>query len=203
MRKHIERIHPGKDMPESTGLTPPEKPKKAEVIPAAREVVTYQKVSPKLEQEDINEMEALARDPVASRVKVIEVEGETKFACPECTNIFDFHKGCVRHIKMFHGEERTVQCAYCPLTYTDKKGLYQHMHRKHPKDEHGRRTNVGRVSTPDHSGDSEDSQGIPTPTIQNAPTYNCPYCLKVFLSSIPSLCHHMFLMLTLEIMHLP
>ena len=178
LRKHIERIHPGKDMPESTGLTPPEKPKKEERVSPVRDVVAYPQVSAKLEQEDINEMEALAMDPVAARVKVIEVEGETKFACPECTNTFEFHKQCVRHIKMFHGEERTVQCAYCPLTYTDKKGLYQHMHRKHPKDEHGRRTNVGRVSTPDHSGDSEDSQGLPNP-IQNVPTYNCPYCPKV------------------------
>ena len=87
---------------------------------------------------------------------------------------------------MFHGEERTVQCAYCPLTYTDKKGLYQHMHRKHPKDKDGRRTNVGRVCvTPDHSGDSEDSQGIPT--IQNVPTYDCPYCNKVLKLSF--YCH--------------
>ena len=53
--------------------------------------------------------------------------------CPECDMTFDMMKLAMRHVRETHCEEKPQKCPICALSYNDKKGLYQHMFRKHPK----------------------------------------------------------------------
>ena len=179
LRKHIERIHPGKPMPEHTGLSPPEKPR-AELAMVAADVA-YQRVAAKLNIPRGEEVEAEMSGELAAllaRVRqVLGPDGVAKFQCPDCEATFSFQKGVVRHIKMFHVTERKVQCKLCPMTYADKKGLYQHMHRKHPKNR----------DTPDPSGEESDasSQGS-QPSLassEGAATHACKLCPRAYANA--------------------
>jgi len=164
LRKHIEKIHPGKPMPEPVPSSP-KKPKEGSI-----KVKTEK--PPKEPTEKIN-------------VTTVNVNGQVKFKCPECETMFSYHKGCVRHVKMFHRGDRTVfTCPLCPLSYKDNKGLYQHMHRKHRDHKFpGKRKFKDYVKVISEPTDSEASEPVSesvTPSVTPQKTYPCKSCPKVY-----------------------
>jgi len=156
LRKHVEKIHPGLPMPEPTSPAAAKK---------AKNLTQDEKPAPKEPK------------PPGEKVNVVTVtiNGQTKYKCPECDTMFSYHKGCVRHVRMFHrGEKNDFACPLCPLSYKDNKGLYQHMHRKHKE----QREAPPQVTeeTPENT-DSESSEAV---SENIGATYPCKFCPKVY-----------------------
>ena len=85
LKKHIERLHPGKPMPAPTS---PQKKTGASPSPAKSKPVSRVSGSPR------------------SKVDItsITLNGHTKWRCPECESLFSYQKGAMRHYKDFHTE---------------------------------------------------------------------------------------------------
>ena len=79
LKNHIERIHPGKPMPD------PSSPVKKSPLPGAK-------------------ITSSGQNPPAAGMALatVVVKGKSKFQCPHCRTLFTYRKGCIRHIKQFH-----------------------------------------------------------------------------------------------------
>merc|ERR1719195_2217301 len=42
-------------------------------------------------------------------IKMVKVDGQDKFQCPYCDQVFTYRKGCIRHMKQFHANEMNNQ----------------------------------------------------------------------------------------------
>jgi len=173
LRKHVEKIHPGLPMPDPA----PPAIKKVKVEGSPKVKV---KAPPK---------ENILKQNLAEKVNVITliINGQTKFKCPECGTMFSYQKGCVRHVRMFHGgEDSDFSCPLCPLKYKDNKGLYQHMHRKHKGEKLVSQSQEDDEEPDDEEPDDEDpensdsdkSETVTEPVVSGI--HQCNQCPKSY-----------------------
>ena len=122
-------------------------------------------------------------------------EADGQFKCPECPTMWLSIPEAQNHVRKMH-TARMHQCKLCPLSYNDKRGLYQHMSRKHPRpsrppeetDNPFVMSNLGRGRAPmsPADGGSRMAEAPPTPNmkpIQMADgTIKCPLCPKIYNS---------------------
>ena len=102
LKDHCATAHPDRPVPKVPNVVPEQQPKARERVPKAERPVTD-------------------RD---FRV----IDGEYK--CPKCPRMYKTLVQARTHHTVIHS--KNVRCEYCPAKYNDRKGLYQHMFRKHP-----------------------------------------------------------------------
>ena len=102
LKDHCATAHPNRPVPKVPDFVPEQPAKARERVPKSERPVTD-------------------RD---FRV----IDGEYK--CPQCPRMYKTLIQARTHHSVIHS--KNVRCEYCPAKYNDRKGLYQHMFRKHP-----------------------------------------------------------------------
>ena len=167
LREHIDRSHEGLPMPDPS-------PKKPEMFghPYA----------------DSASPAASPRRPKYSAEEFEEADGQYK--CPECPTMWSDIPEAQKHVEKVH-TSRPARCKICFMSYNDKRGLYQHMSRKHPKNPERSQianpfvmSNLNQTPGAYSSPDGDDAE--PTPNLQPIKmadgTIRCPLCPKTYTS---------------------
>ena len=150
LKNHIERVHPGHPMPKPSPQKSPEKSPVATPVKKGKKVVK-KSPSPRLQYPEI---------------KMVKVDGQDKFQCPYCDQLFTYRKGCIRHMKQFHANEMNNST---PVKVEEEVDIAEE-----DEDDNDEDNDVEEVY------DEEQPKVAPVPS--NKKDYPCPVCNKIYAS---------------------
>ena len=176
LKKHIERVHPGKEMPAPTSPH-----KKTGTSPSP----VKSKSPAKVDKSSVVKSSPTGRVDIPS----ITLNGHTKWKCPECGSLFSYQKGAMRHYKDFHlgekkkrQEKKNSKAQAKPEPIED---VNEDVSEGDVNAEEGEGGEAEEVEDENEDEDEEEEKEEIKEIVEKPKTksYNCPACDKVYTNA--------------------
>lgn len=156
LKNHIERIHPGKPMPD------PSSPVKKSPPPGVKIPASGQ-----------------TSHAAGMSLATVVVKGKSKFQCPHCRTLFTYRKGCIRHIKQFHVDGDDV--SKVPKKSAAKKVDLVNVSDDDEDDEEGE-NDVEEINDDVEESVTPATVSVSKVIPAKVKDYPCPVCKKMYAS---------------------